>query len=900
MSKQFHKLPDNFTLVQYFFGLKGLSYGLSLVFFFIFSATNLSAQNPLDRKLDFQMNNLTLEDGLWKLSEETDIQFAFSNNDFSDQKYSFAFRQETLRFILRQILSDSPTTFSWSGNQILIFKKPPVKFTLSGYIEDKSSGERLIGANIYDKVSKKGCVSNEYGFYSLTLTKEEPALQISYLGYQVSEIVIKKSENQKINIELNPSLTLQEIVIVGSDSLEAVNQSSEYYFPLNDAVEKLPALGGEVDILRIIQQLPGAQSGTDGLGGLHVRGGNADQNLILLDGVPIYNPYHMLGLFSIFDHKSIRKVKYLRGQFPARFGGRVSSVVDVRTKEGNNKEFHGEASVGLIATKINFEGPLVKDKGAFFVSARRSHLDPFLKNYSKKDRAKDNETGFYNYYFGEILTKFNYTFSQKDRLYISFYKGFDNFHNEKGSQDTFFDEEYIYNENQNLDWGNTLGVLRWNHQLGNQLFSNLTFNFSQFNFNSDDGFDESFKFDDIIDRFVVQRAYRSLIKTASLKLDLDYLPNTNHYIRTGFTVSRNLFTPGVANLQDSSTFVFNDILPDSLINPSSIEVLDFNIYLEDEWQINPNIKLNAGVFTSFFVVKNKNYLLIDPRFSITWDPIKNLSFQFSANSMSQYLHLLTRTGSGFPNDLWVPSTDKVAPQRSRMIDLGLKWKLHEQWSFSANAYYKKMTNLIHYAEGVSFAIGADAISSNNWEDKVTSGKGLSRGLEFLLKKEKGRATGWISYTYSKTNRQFEQLNNGEVFPFRYDLRHVLNIVGSYDITPNWSVTSTWNFSSGGHINIALNEWQYTREDGTPDITYLNYGKQNSYQLPNYHRLDLSTKYKRNTSWGAWSLDLGIYNTYNQRNIFFIKPVYDPLTQSGKYRSVSLIPLLPYFSFNLKL
>jgi len=876
---------------------------LFLLFFFYVGFSNLLGQSALEQRYDFTMSEQTLPEGLWALSEQTGAQIVFSNNIFTTKKYSYSFQQKSLRYILNTLLDKNGFTFSYEEEQVLILKKVIPKRTISGYIEDQESGERLIGATVYEKQSRRGTTTNAYGFFSLTIAVAKPVLSVSYLGYQLMEIVIENEGDKEIIGKLKPSLTLKEVVVIARDSTEQTSIGdfgSELEF--NENLTKLPSLGGEVDVIRIMQKLPGVQTGTDGLGGLHVRGGNADQNLVLLDGVPIYNPYHALGLYSIFDHKIIKKVSYLRGQFPARFGGRISSVVDVRTKEGNNKSYHAEGTVGLIASKVAVEGPLQKEKGAFFISARRTHLDPFLKRYSEKTLSKDGNSGNYNYSFGEVIAKVNHSFSTKNRLYLSFYKGGDDYVNDREVDDFFGGYREESKNSQHLNWGNTLGVLRWNHQFGNKLFSNATINYSQFKFSSNEIVDEKFsEGNDLLFSSKVQSLYRSRINTFSVKYDLEYIPTPNHYVRAGIVGSQYFFTPGAVSLQDSLFSSIGIEFPDSLVSGGKREVLEGGIYVEDEWRLSDKLKINAGVFSALFSVQDKDYFLIDPRFSLNWQALAPLQFHFSVNRMSQQLHLLTNTGSGFPSDLWVPSTSKVKPQRSWIFDAGLHWVPREKWSVMTSVYYKKMENLINYIEGSNFLVpNIGVLNSTDWEDKVTSGSGLSKGIELLVKRESEKSLAWMSYTFSKSSRQFDAINNGKVFPFRYDLRHVLNLAYTQQIHPNWWVSAAWTINSGGRINIALNEWEYVRQNGNPDFIYQNFGQKNSYQLPTYHRLDVSAAYKKKERWGTWSIDFGVYNLYNQRNIYFIKSDYNPGNQTVGYTSVSLVPILPYFSLNVSI
>ncbi len=707
--------------------------------------------------------------------------------------------------------------------------------------------------------------------------------------------------HQQFRIKLAPSLTLEAVIVTDKDSLlqSTSPQRQSTTLPL-EQMAHLPGMGGEVDILQSLQHLPGIQPGTDDIGGLHVRGGNADQNLILFDGVPVYNPYHTLGLYSIFDFDMIRKVRYFRGQFPARFGGRVSSVVDVRTKQGNNKEFHGKASIGLIASKLALEGPLVKDKGAFYLSARRSHLDPVLKKYTRKQREERGEDGFLNYHFGEIIAKLDYRLNDKNHLYLSFYKGGDHYDNQNDYQENFDALQRTFKEQQQLNWGNTLSVLRWNHPFSNKLFANFTATYSTFQFQSDDSI-EDLIFNEIAetDSFVLRSVYQSTIEDLSFKVDFDFVPNPQHYIRFGAIATNHRFQPGAISAQDD---LFQDFpfLPNGRVNTPIIKAQELNAYFEDEWNLHQKLQIHLGAHASLFSVQSKQYAFIEPRLSLHGQIAPPLHFHLSFSQMNQYLHLLTRSGAGFPTDLWVPSTAKVKPQQSLIADAHLDLQLAPQWSMEGGVYYKKMKRLINYSEGANFLLNSDVLSTANWEDRIVTGQGQSYGLEALVKKGKGKWQGWLSYTWSKTNRQFDDLNNGQSFPFRFDLRHVLSLVTTYRWSSNWQGSASWSYRSGSQVNLALNEWQYVDQDGNPFFYFNDFGSKNSYTLPAYHRLDANVQYQKEKPWGSWSLHWGIYNAYNQRNIFYIKTEYNPLTRQLGYKSVSLIPILPYFRLSIAL
>lgn len=866
--------------------------------------TPLHAQQALEKNINFRVKNQTIPDALRQLSQVSELDIAFSDNHFSDETFSFAFRHKSIKKILDALLLTTPQLeYIFEDDYLIISPRRIQEITISGYVEDKTSGMRLIGAYVYSPMNGSGTITNEYGFFSLSLRAQRGmALRFSYLGYESAdyEVASNKAKQQTL-VQLQPSLTLQEIVV--TDSLAIANSPStgKYEaFSLNNDLDQLPSLGGEVDVLRLIQQLPGAQSGTDGFGGLHIRGGNADQNLILFDGVPIYNPYHMLGLYSIFDSQIVRNVRYYRGQFPAHYGGRISSVVDVRTREGNNKTFHAQASTGLIASKFAIEGPIVREKGAFLLSARRSHLDPIIKTISRNQRAKNDVDGLFNYSFGDVVGKLNYSFSERDRVYFSFYRGADNYKNERSQLNRQGNQSEQFEERQIVNWGNTLAVGRWNHQFGSKLFSNLTLIFSQFNFTTDETIVNKFynEGEEIFDNGS-RDIYLSNIKTIGSRLDLDYIPNQHHYLRGGIALYNYQFVPGILNTDNSNLLSLDDFA-DTIALTNKRRLTDINIHLEDEWFISPELVLNAGIYGSALYLTDKNYLLIDPRLSINWQASKRWKFHAAFSRTSQNLHLITRSNAGLPNDLWVPSSRKVAPQRAKLFELGADWQVHEEWLLSTSAYYKQMSNLISFLDVRTSLSNQDLIDATKWEEKIALGSGTAKGVETQLKKGKGKHQGWLSYTLAESNRIFPEINNGERFPFRFDFRHNLKAVYIFQPGGNWSFSATWNFNTGGKVSLPRSRWPYIRQDGQTDLDFINFDKKNSYQLPSYHRLDLAAKYHKKTSWGSWSFDGGIYNAYNRRNLHSIRLDYNPFENTQSYKGISLVPILPYFSFTVSL
>ncbi|MBR07029.1 MAG: TonB-dependent receptor [Rickettsiales bacterium] len=761
-------------------------------------------------------------------------------------------------------------------------------FTISGYITDSDNGESLIGATILEKGTTRGTVTNTFGFFSLTLPAGEVTLQISFVGYQIETKTIQLNQDTKLNFNLISGETLDEVVITAEEQIEQSPQMSTIDVPI-DQIKALPVLMGEADILKTLQLLPGIQSGSEGSSGVYVRGGGPDQNLILLDGVPVYNVSHLFGFFSVFNPDAINKVNVVKGGFPARYGGRLSSVIDISMKEGNNQKFSGEGSIGFISSKLTLEGPLGKNKKtSFIVSGRRTYIDLLTRPLIKASSNGDDTGG---YYFYDFNTKVNHRFSDTDRLYLSFYNGYD-----KG----FGKSKYSYNngsetveskEQFGLGWGNTIAAIRWNHVFNPKLFSNLTGTFSKYKFRIFSEYEDittySSKEQEISNELI---EYYSGVNDFALKLDFDYLPVPDHSIKFGMSTTHHTFNPGIFGYDTNS-----EGAQDTVINGAQTNALEFYTYAEDDYSINTNLRANFGLHYSGFLVNSRYYNSLQPRVSLRYLVSKDLSLKASYASMAQYIHLLTNSGIGLPTDLWVPATDRVKPQTSWQVALGAA-KTIEGYEFSIETYYKEMNHLIEYEEGASFFnLGTD------WQDKVTSGSGTSYGAEFLIQKKTGKLSGWVGYTLSWTNRTFAELNFGETYPYKYDRRHDLSIVGVYQVSETFALSSTWVYGTGNAMTLPKSS--YPAIDGQSgqfywydDITY--YGKRNDFRMAAYHRLDISLTWTKEKEKGNRSWSLGAYNVYNRKNPFYVEDGYD-LNGNKHFYQYSLFPIIPYVRYSFK-
>ncbi|MCK5134472.1 MAG: TonB-dependent receptor [Bacteroidales bacterium] len=773
------------------------------------------------------------------------------------------------------------------------------QYTLSGYVQDVSSGEKLIAATVYDFQSGKGTSANDYGFFSLTLPAGEINLQVSYVGYTTYSEVFKLGANLSMNIYLEPSLLLDEVVVTTNRPRDIVEdaQMSSVHISIKD-IKSIPMFMGEADVIKTIQLMPGVQSGTEGTSGIYVRGGGPDQNLFLLDGVPIYNANHLFGFFSVFNPDAISSITLTKGGFPAHYGGRLSSVVDIRLKEGNMKEFKGAGSVGLIASKLTLEGPIIKDKTSFLISARRTYLDILARPIIKAVNKQNGVEGLSGYYFYDVNAKINHKFSETDRIYLSVYHGRDKLFIKNEEQRIDNDTSYQTKSESGLYWGNLTTALRWNHLYGSKLFSNVSLIYSNYKFNT---FDDTQTL--VNGKYDVGYSYNyfSGIKDIGGMIDFDYRPVPSHTFRFGGKYQYHTFSPGIETLKSTDDTLNLEF------NSDPIYASEFYIYGEDNFQLGSRIRANVGLHYSAFFVKGEFYHSLQPRFTGRLLITPNLSVKAAFSRMDQYIHLLANSTIGLPTDIWVPATDRTPPQSSYQSALGLAYNLNDSWYFTLEGYYKTMTGLIDYSEGSSFfEYGV------NWEDKIErGGAGKSYGLEFLARKDVGRIRGWIGYTLSKAEVQFETLNNGNPYPYTYDRRHDVSLVLMYKVSDRTDISATWVYGTGKSRTLAVsryapdnynfNETEY--QGGYSYYSHYNseieyFKGKNAYREPAYHRLDFGINRHKEKKWGTQTWSFGLYNVYNRQNPFYLFFGYDNYGNRA-LKQMSIFMLIPSVSYSFE-
>jgi len=772
------------------------------------------------------------------------------------------------------------------------------KYTISGYISDAESGEMLIGANAFDFKTSSGTVSNTYGFFSMTLPKDSVYLTVSYIGYQPQTFAFDLTKDVEMNVKLSSSVSLEVVEVTASKNGEAIEeqtQMSTVSIPVAQ-IKKLPAFLGETDILKALQLLPGIQSGGEGQSGLYVRGGSPDQNLILLDGVPVYNASHLFGFFSVFNADAIKDVTLIKGGFPARYGGRLSSVLDIKMKEGNEKKIKGAGSIGLISSKLTLEGPIIKDKTSFIVSARRTYIDVLAQPLIKNAFSQDGGDGKAGYYFYDMNAKVNHKFSDKDRLFLSFYSGRDKFYfdlTEKFEEDT-------YKQSIGFGWGNVTSAVRYNHVWGNRLFSNVTLTYSKYDFNTSGDNEDIYtnsSGEQVTEGFNLN--YDSGIKDYAAKIDFDFVPNPNHFIRFGVNYINHEFDPGTFNVG----FEAEGIKIDTTFGQSLVNANEFAFFLEDDFKIGSKLKVNAGLhFSGFGLDKGKIYTSLQPRVGMRYLLPGQSSIKASFATMQQYVQFLTNENLSLPTDLWLPTTERVLPQSSWQVAAGFAKTFRGQYEISLEGYYKQMKNVVSYSEGSSF------ISFGDWQDNISQGEGEAYGGEFLIRKKEGKLTGWIGYTLNWTWRKFPDINFGERYPYKYDRRHDLSIVGVYDFSDRVSMSASWVFGSGNAYTLGEAVYSGNFPTGVGDNSFLNnfftqyYQDRNNERTPAYHRFDIGVNFTKQKRFWKRTWSFGAYNLYNRANPFFLyldSVRADNGGQKTVLKQISLFPIIPYFNWSFE-
>lgn len=759
---------------------------------------------------------------------------------------------------------------------------------ISGYVQDINTGEKIIGATVYDSCTKSFTQSNSFGFYSLKIKGDKAALQSTFIGLKSEVIHLHLSRDTLINIQIQPVIELNEVII--TSSLYRQNENSMLGFtaiPVNQ-LNLTPALG-EPDLIKSIQRQPGIEGGVEGSTGIFVRGGSSGENLFMLDDVPIYNSSHLYGFFSMFNNSAIKDVKLYKGCFPARYGGRTSSIIEVRSLDGNNKAIRGEISLSLISSKISLEGPLRNSKTTFFVSGRRSYFDLYSGSFKSLNLFNLNFPG---YFFYDVNFKLTHTFSENDKVYLSIFRGKDNIRYTNETTSTNSSSGLLSDFlNEISGWGNKIGSLRWNHIFGDKIFINTTLAYSNYNYFIINNYssDQRDSMSSEALKVNYKSNYKSELSDIILKADIDYTLSNNHKLTFGFGNTFHVFNPGMNTYKVNLSG--NDINADTTFSNSTLYDNEPFFYLDDDVKLSQEISLRAGIRVSGLYSKNQLLINLEPRISANYNVLPHLVIKAGYSRMVQYIHLLSSSGLSMPTDIWVPALKGLSPLKSDQINAGVSYNTKNVLLFSIEIYRKWLKNTTDYRNG-AFLLS----DLTPWYDKTTQGHGTSTGVEVSIEKQDGLLTGSINYAISKADRRYIDLNNGRPFPFRYDRRHDFNISANYQISKKWDVSVTWYFGTGYPVTIPVEKYTPALNivSGVQHNLIYYYPALYNYRLPDYHRLDLGIHYKTKNRLGQHILSFDIFNAYNRKN-----PVNMFYMLNYSFKEIYLIPIIPSLSYTLK-
>lgn len=841
-----------------------------------------------------------LRDGMALLEEKFGVHFVYDAS-LPLEKQGGRADAATLEQALRQLFWGSDIGFELKGDHVILRKIS--RLTISGLITDAATGETLIGAGATS--GKHGTVSNSFGFYSLTIPGEKDRADVtfSYVGYLPKTLTIPAGRDTTVHVRLVPGASLEEAVVTAPrESGIASTRMGAIEVPVA-AVKSVPALFGEADVLKTIQLLPGVQGGTEGFSGLYVRGGGPDENLLLLDGIPLYHAEHMLGIFSVFQPEAVKKVTLYKGSFPARYGGRISGIVDVRTNDGNLYETHGSVGVSMIGEKLHIEGPVWKGKTSYSLSARGMHtllLTPVIKL-----------TGFDgNYFFYDLDAKFAHRFSGRDRLYFNVYHGLDNFHYRESNKafDGRTGQPFTDTQKLGIRWGNTVAALRWNHVVGPRLFMNTTVAFNRYHMRMDsDMRTREIKADGDTEDSQVQFDYRSGMRDWVAKADFDYTPSSSHKFKFGAEYTFHTFVPetltgyGRQRVNESPQADTTLYMRSNSLQRGH----EASLYAEDEIRLGSHLSLNPGLRATLFNTQGKTYWSIEPRLNAKVNFTEDWWAKASYSRMSQYVHLLSSSQITLPVDLWVPITRNIRPETADQFSLGLYFGGLPGWNFSVEGYYKAIRNVLEYKEGAVFLF-----DSSGWESKVEAGSGRAMGVELFIEKTTGKTTGWLGYTLAKSDRLFPSINHGQRFPYRYDRRHSVNLVVNHRFNEKFDISLAWNFASGGVTTLPERRIVASSPAGEPRYVDL-VSSRNNFRLPASHTLNLGFNFHRRHTRGESIWNLSVYNVYNHMNPTLVQkennesvisryqadgPAEWQLINEVRIKKITLLPIFPSIGY----
>ena len=831
--------------------------------------------------------NVSQIEALKQLSDLVHVDFSYDSKIFNEsKKVNFSISNQSIERVLTKIIGASPVLFKWVGDNLVFYKDNAVRWTVRGVVLDEESKEPLPYANVYVPNLQTGISTNEFGVYSLTVPEGNLRLQISYVGFLAKEIEEEVKGDMKIDIPLKMSGLLQEFTVeVKNDSMgiEDVSVGSHMDLLLS-FVQNSPSLAGDADLMRASQYLPGIQGGTDGYGGIFVRGGGNGQNLVLMDGVPVYIPFHLMGLYGVFNQSVVKSARVYKGNYPSRYGGRLSSVFDVRIKEGNLDKMDASVQTSLNLVNIAIDGPLNKSKKTSLVLGGRlaPRLYLFEPFFARTNTTKENPKLYTNFFDANV--KLTHRFSDKDKVFISYFVGRDRFLEE---EDELLEDSTQYHASTRLTWENQVLSGRWNHEFGPKLYSNLSLTYSLFK----NRFTNLIQYDavDTIESSVYYYDNYSYNYDYGVKWDFDYAPNINHNVRFGVGGNSYFFIPDWSYYENDELDHLDTVTVSSLDQVNKSSTREFEMvyaHVEDTWQLSPKSRLRFGARFVYFEGEFRDFKGVEPRIQLSHDWNTKLSSSIGFSQMGQYLHLISNSAIRLPNDIWLPSSDLAKPEKLSQLDVDFAYDLGNGWKLNNSSFYKNMDNLYAHRDGFSHL---QQLNSQSPEHFLEAGSGVVVGNEFQLVRVGEKQSLMMSYTLSASSRLFDSINNGNPFYHDYDSRHQFKFIHFLKFNEKWNMSTSFVYFTPYPARYVL---YFDQDDGAQSVPPPTGGK-NSERGSAYHRLDWSLGYKSIRPKTQHEFNIGIYNGYNSYNVAYYRIDADDPTEAEAVNSLSILPSFSY-------
>jgi outer membrane cobalamin receptor len=855
---------------------------LCSIFLFLQPIAGWAQDEVLDQKISLNLKQANLEEVFLKIESKLSVKFSYVQKNLKPTRINYRFKNEPLRVVLNAVLKPQNLNYVLMyGNVIVItpLNSTTPKFNISGYVYDQETGEKLIGALVYNNRTFQSCFTNQDGYYSMQLSKDTMYMNIEFVGFEKGVLNVYLDRNLQIDIGLHGNLEYAPQRVTGAYGT-GIEAKSDGFVLNSKTIKRIPLLFGESDVLKSLLLLPGVISGNDGTTHLNIRGGGSEHNLILLDDVPIYNASHLYGFFSVFNSDVVKNVKLIKGGMEARYSGRLSSVIDVRTIDGNKNKLKTQLSIGLLSSKISLDGPIGKSKKTtFFVAARRTYFDLIGAAFNLSNALPVKTS----YFFYDINGKITHRFNPSHQLSVSFYNGNDN----SFVNNTFSlknpNNEIKEKDRQNVFWGNQIMSIRYHHVWHPKLTAWLNISRTAYNFGNENTYQYSENTDSTKYENTLSNSLRSSLNDWIVSYNLEYKLNKSLAFKSGLGAIQHNFNRRITFKDD------NNIVPQYSDN-SREQSLELNSYADINYEVKNRLIINTGIQLTAYNIGKEFVYMPQPRVNMIIPLVKNLQLYSNYQRTTQFLHLLTGYNLGIPIDLWLPSTEKALPEFSDAFSADLNYDFRK-FNFRVGVFNRFLYNVIDYKDQSNY-LG----TTSNWDEKIEVGKGWAKGFELMIEKKVGKTNGWMSYTWSKNERQFSGINNGSIFPFKFDRRHQFAVLINHQLNQKFDFFVTWTYASGSRVTLPESFYNVTDPRFNSQQIYI-YGERNKYQMPDNHRLDFGVNYKRFFKTYSTILSVGVYNAYNRFNPFYVLPSFNSKGERI-FEGISLFPILPSINYKI--